>query len=105
MCEDEIFGLIEKEIVVKEHNEPNEQISSLDISPAKKKSATLQKECEHIDLATKESLVTGIPQQLKEEVFIRCYNIRNFIFVHYFMIIILAHTTHKRYRSNFHYLL
>ena len=68
MCEDKIFGLIEKEIVVKEHNEPNEQISSFDISPVIKKSAILETEKEYVDLATKESLVTGMPQQWKEEV-------------------------------------
>ena len=83
MCEDERFGLIEKEIVVKEHNEPNEQISSLDISLAKKKSAILEKEREYHDLATKESLVTGTSEHFKEEVYIRCYSISKMFYHHY----------------------
>ena len=80
MCDDEIFGLIEKEIVVKEHNEANEQTSSLNISPVKKKSAILGKERECNVLATKESLAQGISKQMKEEVPSRCYGILNFIF-------------------------
>ena len=68
MYADEIFGLIEKEIAIKENNEPNDQTSSLDILPVKKDSATLRKETQPSTLVTKESLETGIPQQFIEEV-------------------------------------
>ena len=79
MYADEIFGLIEKEIAIKENNEPNDQTSSLDILPVKKDSATLRKETQPSTLVTKESLETGIPQQFIEEV--SAYDVFVFIFV------------------------
>ena len=79
MYADEIFGLIEKKIAIKENNEPNDQTSSLDILPVKKDSATLRKETQPSTLVTRESLETGIPQQFIEEV--SAYDVFVFIFV------------------------
>ena len=68
MYADEIFGLIEKEIAINQHNEPNEPISSLELSPVKKDSAISKKETQRSNLATRKSLEAGIPQQFSEEV-------------------------------------
>ena len=58
MCKDDIMGLIEKEIANKEHNEPDDNISSFDVLPIKTKSASVGKETKSTNIASKESLET-----------------------------------------------
>ena len=70
MCKDDIMGLIEKEIANKEHNEPDEHISSFDVLPIKTKSASVGKEAKSTNIASKESLETRFAKELEKEVVI-----------------------------------
>ena len=76
MCKDDIMGLIEKEIANKEHNEPDEHISSFDGLPIKTKSASVGKETKSSDIASKESLDARLSQEYEKEVAICDCNIR-----------------------------
>ena len=64
------MGLIEKEIANKEHNEPDEHISSFDVLPIKTKSASVGKETKSTNIASKESLETRFVKELEKEVVI-----------------------------------
>ena len=58
----------EKIAALKEHNEPNEQVPSLDILPIKKDTAALSKETKSQELVTKEPVIIAIPQAVNDEV-------------------------------------
>ena len=62
------MGLIEKEIANKEHTEPSEDTSLLDVFPITTKSARIGKETMSTNIASKESLEIRLSQEIEKEV-------------------------------------
>ena len=68
MIDDDIMGLIEKDIVISEFHEPDEQTSSFDEFSVETKSASVGKETKSISMASREPLQTGMPHEFEPEV-------------------------------------
>ena len=75
------MSLIEKEIANKEHTEPSEDTSLLDVLPIKTKSARIGKETKSTNIASKESLKIRLPQEIEKEVVMYSCNIRILILI------------------------
>ena len=75
------MGHIEKEIANKEHTEPSEDTSLLDVLPIKTKSARIGKETKSTNIASKESLKIILPHEIEKEVAMYSCNIRILILI------------------------